>query len=239
MIQVLIGRESVNNRLQLSTGNKTEQVGPMGAVPQSVSKQHCLLTIDDKGMTITNRNIKNATYVNGIQVESSKVSQADVVELGYGHYVLNWHLVMDFVEKLQGSKPQEVDISGLEMVWQSYKHEQDQLQRTQTMTNVLRGGLPILTIGGVALGFIINKEGKGTGGHMLIIYAIALILMVILFIKSFLDAKRIPEQKEELNKKMLHRYACPKCHYFFGFQPYDVIKTNLDTCPRCKSKLKK
>ncbi|MBQ8065932.1 MAG: FHA domain-containing protein [Prevotella sp.] len=239
MIQVLIGRESVKNRLQLSTGNKTEQVGPLGAVPQSVSKQHCLLTIDGKVMTITNRNIKNATYVNGIQVESSKVTQADVVELGYGHYVLNWSLVMNFIGKLQDPVSQEVDISGLESVWQSYKHQQDQLQRTQTMTNVLRGGLPILTIGGVALGFIINKDGKGTGAHMIVIYAVALILMVLLFVKSFMDARRIPKQKEELNKRMLHRYACPKCHYFFGFQPYDVIRTNLDACPKCKVKLKK
>ena len=99
--------------------------------------------------------------------------------------------------------------------------------------------LCILTIGGVALGFIINKDGKGTGAHMIVIYAVALILMVLLFVKSFMDARRIPKQKEELNKRMLHRYACPKCHYFFGFQPYDVIRTNLDACPKCKVKLKK
>ena len=239
----MVGRENTANRLQLMADGMAKQYGIAGSVPKSVSKQHCVLTIDREhnAMSIANHNLKNATYVNGLQVEKMEVTQHDVVELGLEHFRLNWQYVTNFVEEIERRSPGEVDVRHLEAVWLRYKHQQDKLQKSQAMTNVLKGGIPILTIGGIALGLFMSKDGQSTSNQTNILYSIAALLMIVLFVKSLFDAQRLPKEREKLNKEMLKHYVCPKpgCHYFFGFQPYDVIKSNLDCCPKCKSKLKK
>jgi hypothetical protein len=188
-------------------------------------------------MKLINQKSNNVTWVNDMAIESCNVTTHDRVELGGNHYPLDWAAVTNLLESIQKETPKELDIRPLEGVWKKYKKDSDALQYSQMMTNVLRGGLPILTIGGVAAGYIVSKDGShGPSGQTKILYVIALVLMVVCFIKSFFDAKRIPKKREELNKQMLHDYCCPQCHYFFGYQPYDVIKANLDTCPKCKNK---
>ena len=242
MIQILIGRESPNNRLQLVVGTKATTCGAIGSVPKDVSRSHCLLTVDDNSQTmkLTNQKSNNVTWVNDMAIESCIVTTKDRVELGSSHYSLDWAAVIALLDATKKSTPQELDIRPLENVWKKYKKDSDALQYSQMMTNVLRGGLPILTIGGVAAGYIMNKGGSRMAtGPMKYLYVAALLLMVVCFVKSFFDARRIPKKRDELNKKMLRDYACPHCHYFFGYQPYDVIKANLDTCPKCRNKFKK
>jgi len=191
-------------------------------------------------MKLTNQKSNNVTWVNGMAIESCNVTTRDRVELGGSHYPLDWVAVTTLLDTMKKETPRELDIRLLENVWKKYKRDSDALQYSQMMTNVLRGGLPILTIGGVAAGYMMNKGGsRMVSGQMKYLYVVALLLMVVCFVKSFLDARRIPKKREELNKKMLHDYSCPHCHYFFGYQPYDVIKANLDACPKCKSKFKK
>ncbi len=242
MIQIIIGRESPSNRLLLKIGDRTEQYGSIGSVPKSVSKQHCLLTIDNTDenqqmMSITNSNIKNVTFVNGLQIESCRVSENDVVELGANHYTLDMKAIMDIIQKINPDK--EVDIRKLENVWKNYKLQLEHLQKSQTLTNVLRSGIPILTIGTGVIGFFINKEGNESSLQVKIVMIITLIIFIVLWIKSLIDTQQLPKKREELNKQMLKKYCCPKCNYFFGYQPYDIIKSNLDICPKCKNKLKK
>lgn len=241
MIQLIIGRDSSSNRLQIIHGEKSHQFGPIGSVPKSVSKQHCVLTLDEDNhiMTIKNNKIENRTYVNGVQIETCKVTEKDVIELGYEHYTLSWNYFSEFIKSLTEQKPQDVDIRHLKNIWKDYKHQQDKLQSSQTITNVLSRAVPILTIGSVAAGIFLGKTGGAPTLHTKIIYCIAIFVLILVFIKSLYDARRIPKRREKINQEMLTRYTCPKCNYFFGYQPYDVIKSNLDNCPKCKSKLKK
>ena len=55
MMKIVIGRESPNSRLRISVDNKDFFLGENGSVPKSVSRQHCKLTIKEKG----NSNEKN------------------------------------------------------------------------------------------------------------------------------------------------------------------------------------
>lgn len=240
MIQILIGREASSNRLQLTLEKKTQAFGPPGSVPQSVSRQHCTIAIDDTQhtMRITNcKEQKNVTFVNGMRIESCQVSTSDTVELGFQHYLLNWEMVMNFVEQNRKKEPETADIRPLEAVWDNYKRQSDKLMMTEKITNVLKSGIPILTMGGIAAGYLLSKENGSISSLMKIIYPIAILLAIIFFVKSLIDSRNIPKKREKLTKQMIQDYSCPNCHYYFGGQSYDVIKTNLDTCPRCKAKL--
>lgn len=240
MIQLLIGREASGNRLQLTMEKKTQAFGTPGSVPQSVSRQHCILTIDDATHTMRISNCKeqkNVTFVNGMRIEACQVSTSDTVELGFQHYLLNWEMVMAFVEQNKKKEQETADIRGLATVWTNYKKQSDQLMMTEKITNVLKSGIPILTMCGIAAGYLLNKEGSNVTNITKYVYPIAILLAVIFFVKSLIDSRNIPKKREKLNKKMIQDYSCPNCHYYFGGQPYDVIKANLDTCPKCKAKL--
>ena len=243
MIKIIIGRESSSNRLLLICDNKPKTLGAKGSVPKSVSREHGVLTVDENSgkMTLTNQNANNVTFVNGMQIMTCNVSYNDVIELGAEHYMLQWNPIREIIEESKKDKPQEVDISGLEKVWNEYKRKNERLQTEEKLANVLRGGIPILTLGAVAAGFLINKDGaRVMSMGMKLTYSIALAFMILLFIKGIVDIQRVPKKKKKLEQDMLKKYRCPKCNFFFGLgQSYDVIKSNLDACPKCKSKFKK
>ena len=243
MIKVIIGRESSTNQLVLIKDGKPKVFGAKGSVPKSVSREHCLLTIDenDDKMTLTNQNANNVTFVNDMPIITCGVAYADVIELGPEHYMLQWDPIREIVDSCKKEKPQEVDISGLEKVWNDYKRKSDRLQTEEKLANVLRGGIPILTLGAVAAGFLLNKDGaRVMSMGMKLTYSIALAFMILLFIKGIVDIQWVPKKKKQLEQEMLKKYRCPKCNFFFGLgQSYDIIKSNLDACPKCKSKFKK
>ena len=243
MIKIIIGRESSSNRLLLISDNKPKTIGAKGSVPKSVSREHCVLTVDENSgkMTLTNQNANNVTFVNGMQIVTCNVSYNDVIELGSEHYMLQWSPIREIVEEYKKDMPQEVDISGLEKVWNDYKRKSDRLQTEEKLANVLRGGIPILTLGAVAAGFLISKDGaRVMSMGMKLTYSVALAFMILLFIKGIVDIQRMPKKKKKLEQEMLEKYRCPKCNFFFGLgQSYDIIKSNLDACPKCKSKFKK
>ncbi|MBQ9636547.1 MAG: FHA domain-containing protein [Prevotella sp.] len=240
MIQILIGRDASDNRLKMTLEKKSQTFGTPGSVPQSVSRQHCILTVDDTThtMRISNCNEqKNVTFVNGMRIESCQVTTSDTIELGFQHYLLNWEIVMSFVDQNRKKEPETADIRGLETVWLNYKKQSDHLMMTEKITNVLKSGIPILTMCGVAAGYLLSKEGGYVSNTMKYVYPVAILLAVFFFVKSLIDSRNIPKKREKLNKQMIQDYSCPNCHYYFGGQSYDVIKINLDTCPKCKAKL--
>ena len=48
MTELLIGRESKDNRLQLTIGAKVGVYGTVGSVPQSISRKHCIISFNDE-----------------------------------------------------------------------------------------------------------------------------------------------------------------------------------------------
>lgn len=243
-MKITIGRDSATQKLAYNTDTTPKISCQGGNVNNAVSRCHCIITIDGKGkMHIANMSPRNVTWVNGLAIEAATVDYGDRVELGNGHYPLDWETIKQIRAKAEKSKPKVSDIRHLEKVWNDYHEATAKLQRSQTMINVYRGGIPLLTIGGVALSMLASKNNPDSNFASLMpaIYAVAAVLMAAFFAKSFIDAKRMPKKRDELNKKFIHDYTCPTpgCNYFFGYQPYDVLKSNIDICPKCKAKLKK
>ncbi len=138
-------------------------------------------------------------------------------------------------------EPKEYDISHLKQVWGAYHSAKEKLQREQTVINLLRGAIPILTLGATAIGYTVGRDNEAVQDLLPRAFVAAVILNILLLVKSFRDIKVMAAKREALNKKFLREYTCPGegCHYFFGFQPYDVIHVNVDVCPKCKARLKK
>lgn len=63
-MEVIIGRESgvAEPRLCIKIGNTTKYMGAPGSVPKSVSRSHCVISIDGDNMRINNISDQNALY---------------------------------------------------------------------------------------------------------------------------------------------------------------------------------
>ena len=275
MREIIIGRNGADRSLNVIEGSRVESNKMLGTVPQSVSRQHCVLKIDQSGMQIAPKEEKHRLYVNGLEVLNTPVRYGDIVELGPDHYRLDWNFVMGFINgqippvggpqprvggqippsgypqspvgainggggkgQVGGTKePDMVDVRHLENVWAEYKRKMNNYMMREKLTNVLKSAVPILTIGGVGYSFYAKSAGHEMSDHMMWVYGLAIFLMIVLFVISFVDAIRLNRKKEQLDEWLLENYVCPKCGHYFGKQPYSVIKTNTAACPTCKAKL--
>lgn len=240
MIKLTIGRQKPSNVLSVAVNGGKPKTLASCPVPSCVSGKHCEIVFEDGSgdMIITNCNSQNVTWVNGLPIDKGRITLNDKVELGCNHFPLDWSVVQKEIEEVKKTLPQKIDIRFLKDVWGDYKKQQERMQQSQTFINVARTAIPIITIGGVLAGFVLREKGEtGQPPFMMVVYGVAIVILVVLFVKSLWDAHRLPKKREELQQKMIADYCCPKCHYFFGFQPYNVLEHNLDKCPGCQSKL--
>ena len=239
-IKLTIGREESKHRLLFRVGNENVVISTV--VPNSVSRRHCQLTLlDDGKMILQNLSPNNVTWVNDVAIESCGITTADQIQLGYDKFLLDWEWINTVVHRVRSQNPQEVSIKHLEQVYDEYKKELDAIQKSQSRLGVIRGITPVLTLGAVATSMLMGKEWSARYGQgfMMVAYGSAILLTVLVFLKSWFDLSKIPQKKEELNQRFLTKYKCPNCGYFFGYQPFTVIKANFDRCPKCGSVFKK
>jgi len=226
-MDIIIGRDRENSRLQLTVGKQTKMFGAVGSVPQSVSREtHCSLTLNDDGSyQVKNLKAQNVTYVNGVPVESKRVTEKDVIELGADHFLLEWTFVNEV-------KPKVADIRHLQTIWEDFDRENDQLTNKERRFSALRSGLGILSMGAIALGVFMGRENAGL--LYMLMYGAAIVLSIGFFIKSVIDASGIPKKRKELTNQYKRDYSCPSCGRFLQ-QPWDQLKL-IDSCPFCKTK---
>ncbi len=228
-MEIIIGRDAEASKLMIAVGQLKKLVGSEGSVPKSVSRPHCSITINSDGTyELKNLKAQNVTYVNGVPIEVKKVTDKDVVELGEDHFLLDWALVNQF-------KPKMADIRPLKRVWDQYNKDTLELTVKQNKFNALRTGTGIITMAAIACGFIIGRENSGF--IYTILYSVAILLSLTFFIKSYIDASKLPKERMKLTEKFQHDYACPHCKRHFS-QPYDQLSLN-DNCPYCKALFRK
>lgn len=220
-MEITIGRDASTGSLQLTTNGNHTVFGHPGSVPQSVAQEHCLLTITDTQMRLKNIDVNNYTFVNGQSIESKAISTDDRIELGTAHYLLDWAAVMALV----------ADIRPLRQVWNQYEQDNLQLTIDERRFNTLRSITGVITMVAIALGF-------ATGGRSKLyfaLYALAIIVSLISFVKAYRDASKLPQRRQDLNRQFQHNYVCPHCKRFLGNQSYDLVAQNTH-CPYCKTK---
>lgn len=228
-MDITIGRDGATSGLSITTGQNTSVVGAPQSVPQSVSRKHCTITINDDGtMRIKNINPQNVTYVNGTKVMSMAIKRDDRIELGTARYLLNW-------KDIEAGLPKVADIRPLRKVWETYNNDTKAVTQSTQRFQVIRSLVPLLTMAAVLIGYI----SGGRGGAFYILYGLVLILTIFFSRKAWKDIGSNDEQREKIKDQFTHDYCCPECGYFFGFTDYNILTRNMDYCPKCKAKLLK
>lgn len=244
-MELIIGREtstamSIGQRLHVVTSQKKEFfIGNEGSVPNTVSRQHCKLTVDDSGgMTLTNIKPTNITYVNGQEIYQKAISKGDRIELGSDRFALDLQAILDNIEL-----PQTYDISHLKDIWEKYQDDLRKMAEEKEKEALFqRRGSIATTIGillGVSAGIIPNCPSWAR-----YIQFILMVIAALIAIKSFIRAKnnvgRVFITKAELDKKFQEEYVCPnpECRRFLGNIPYDVLIRQTKNCNMCKANYK-
>lgn len=64
-MQIIIGRDAKTSQLNVIIGQQTLRLGAPGSVPQTVSRQHCRITVTEGGTyVVENLKAANITYIN-------------------------------------------------------------------------------------------------------------------------------------------------------------------------------
>lgn len=236
---IYIGREPQANTLGVAVQiNGTLQASSVGApqsVPTTVSRlvaaqgvAHCRIDIDNEGrMLLTNMKLQNITSVDGQPVQTKRITPASRIALGPMHHSLPLHKVMEAASKLVGLK--EVDISHLEGVWENYHAETFKIKKRQKQLGLLRGLIPMFTIGGGVLASVLS-ETEGAKTFSMIATGIALVVLVVINFVAFKDKSL--EETERLTDAFQEEYACPACGNFLGSNSWKILSKRTK-CPHC------
>jgi len=234
-MEIIIGRKPETNQLKITIGKQAKVCGTENSVPNSVSRTHFSLTaVEGGGFTLKNLNPANETFVNGVSVESKQVTQQDKIELGASRYVFDWGLIAEV-------SPVLIDIRPLHKVWNDYNKERRKIQVQQGRFNAIKSLTGVLTMGAmIAMFFENNKEGSSGGFNIrMVLYVLAIVFNIVAFVITYINASKIPEKTETLDRKFRKRYICPnpKCGHFMGNQPYDILAQGK-ACPYCRAQFK-
>jgi hypothetical protein len=231
-MEIIIGRKSETNQLKITIGKQAKVCGTENSVPNSVSRTHCsLTTVEGGGFMLKNLNPANETFVNGVSVESKFVTQDDKIEMGSGHYVFDWGFIAEV-------SPVLIDIRPLRKVWDDYHKEKLKIQVQQGRFNAIKSLSGLLSMGAMAAMFLSKDEGGGINLRM-VLYGLGALFTLVVLIISFVNASKIPEKQDEIDRRFRRRYVCPnrKCGHFMGTQPYDVLAQGSG-CPYCRAQYK-
>lgn len=209
-MEIIIGRDTQNGKLSLIVDGKGEIQG----------RQHCKLTVNNGQMRLQNLDVNNYTYVNGQSIESKAITIDDKIEIGTDHYPIDWTLLKPYMP---------MDIRHLKKVWEDYEAQNLKIQIQAGKFNSLRSATGLITMVAIAL----SIASGGRNRWYLVLYGIAIVVSLVFFVKAYRDSSKLPQKRQELNKKFQRDYVCPHCGHFMGNQPYDILVQN-GSCPYCK-----
>ncbi|MCM1319927.1 MAG: hypothetical protein NC217_06055 [Muribaculaceae bacterium] len=248
----IIGREEGQSRLLIAwqdapQGQKSKAIIPVNVPnfvtrcqPQIRDKGHlCLAVQPDGNIIVSNLNIQNHTYVNGVEIASRRVSPLDTVELGLGRFKIEINKLLNAAMKLvpvQTPPPPKqltVNIRHLEDVWNNYDKAKKAIKARQRNVNLIRGIMSVFSAASIFIRLAFEDETVQTIGTVL------LVVSLLGAIYSFLVLKQnnVAEEEEELLIDFQDHYLCPNCHKFLGNMRYVLMKRQTGMqCPYCKSK---
>lgn len=240
-LHFIIGREqeaSGSKRICIiSQQTKSEYFveGPM-EVPTSISREHCMLSIDiEKGeqsnIVLRNLNAKNSTWVNGLEIQAIHVTSNDKVGLSLLQYPLDLNLVL---KAIAPELPIVYSIAHLKRVWNKYQEEKINIQIKQSRSAAIQSVTGVLTLLAIISGSIV-----GIRILQVFLYVIAGLLTLFFFIYRVRHAGEGILQQKKLDDQFHKEYVCPNpdCRRFLGYLPYDDLMKTQPSCPlpKCKA----
>lgn len=239
LIEAIIGRESEQRRLLVKVGQATYTIGTQGSVPNSVSREHCKMTIEVNGETGSVSNVKiqnlkaaNQTFVNGFEIDTKYIDTNSTIQLGRDMYLVDLEQVLNYMRK---NVKIEYSISHLQTIWEEYDSTRIKLQLDEQKKNNMRnlGGI----LGGVGVLFMFIPE---LGNLRWCATALSVIIGVVFFIRGMKTDSSLTVKLHDLDAEFRKKYVCPNpnCRHFLGMVPFDVLRQNSG-CPSCKCTFKK
>lgn len=230
-MDIIFGRDQNSGRLKVSCNGKDMLWGEPGSVDNTVSRQHCQLTISDKGeKTLINLNPDNETILNGQFIVRKKfvLDENTIINLGFNNYVLNLKAVL----KAIGYK-ETYSIAHLKKIIEDYRAMKLKMQIEERKQNALRGLTPVfMSLAGI-LGFVdIDIAVRIT------LMALSLFFTFFFGYLGFVAASKNPQKHAQLDKEYHAKCICPNedCGHFLPGEYDDMIKSGA--CPYCHSRFK-
>lgn len=235
-MEIIIGREekATAPRLRLSVDKKEKFLATKTHVPKTVSREHCLLSVNGDEIVIQNMKVGlNPVYVNGQEIERKRVKKGDKIQLGPDMYTVD---VASILSALSSNDDGAVSIAHLEKVYNDYYETIVTMQERDKKNNAVSRIISLLLLGVGFFSSIIKIPGNVF--YINIAKATIFILAIIMAIIGFRDTSN-PRKLQELKDKFLDAYVCPKCGKSFGNLRYkDLAKYVACPNPSCKVKFK-
>ena len=225
-IIIKVGRDEPTRKLRLTCGQSSMLVGDPNSVPQSVSREHLIITVDEnERIKATNINPNNHTYVNGKNIMEATINSQDKIEMGADRYQTTAKDIIKYFVK------EKIDISHLEKIWDDYKNELLGQQKKSQRINLLRTVSSLLTTCAIVSGFIFVDNYWALG-----ITIATIVISLIVTIWTFLQSNA-PSKTDERKEQFLEEYSCPKCGISFGNVSFKQLKKK-GKCSNCGTQFK-
>ena len=225
-MEYIIGRDPQTSQLKVVCGQQSIRLGNPGDVPMTVSRQHCLLTVDNGHYTIKNLKPQNFTFVNSVPIAQKSVKKSDSVTLGSEKYHIDLAAILKAIKQVA---PKTGDIRPLQALWE--EHEQHSLDQViaERRFNALRSATGLITMTAIILALTVGRNV-----WYILLYCVAVFASLFFTIKAYRDSTNVPTKRKEQEKEFRSKYVCPNCGHHFSM-PYDEL-SQYDACPYCMAK---
>lgn len=236
IMEIIIGREAGKDQPRLcitANGNKV-LIGEAGAVPKSVSRNHCRIEKgNDSKMTITLIAENNQLFVNGVEYKERVITKDDFIELGADRYRLDLKAVLEAVantpkQPAKNGQDITVNISKLKKVWDDYETAKTRIQIKNGRMGAISAIPGVLSMSSIGLAaFMPNSR--------IIFIGVAAAMALIFAIIRWKGANATPQKMKEIQNKFEDKYVCPNCGHYMNVKSYKLL-LNDGSCPYCRAK---
>lgn len=233
-MEIIIGREPINNRLSISVGMKKTFLGNKNTVPNNISRAHCRLLIDDNGnIVLSNLKEENTTYVGDNEIMSKNINSTDKVYLGSEKFEIDVNAIIDAAKKIiAADNPTIYSLRPLEKVWNEYEKDLLDMQVAQAKKANKQRLQGILSLLATVCAFI-----EALNVLRFVILSLALGFAIYFFWQENKTGGLFAVKKNARDKRFQNEYVCPNpdCKSFKGSTAYITLK-NVKSCPVCGCK---
>lgn len=209
-MEIIIGREEGARRLHCIVGGREFNIGQAGAVPLSVSRRHCKISVNGSNISIENIKAQNVTFVDDNQVVSKGITSNSRVQLGEERFLVPLQQILQLagVSAVNGMDPQKeaptFSLKPMKAVWEEYDNRRMKIQNDAAKSANKQRLQGLFSMFGMCLGFI---PGIDPTIRIIIIVA-ALSIGIYFFIKGSITAT-VQQQLHDLDDEYARKYKCP------------------------------
>ena len=162
-MQIIIGRDAKTSQLNVIIGQQTLRLGAPGSVPQTVSRQHCRITVTEGGTyLVENLKAANITYINNVGVEKKSMRREDSLALGTDRYQVDTKAVFAAIDK---AVPKTADIRPLSKVWEDHEEYIINQKIKSARFVAIASSMGIFTIGAMVYTFVFFLHKRWVLGY--------------------------------------------------------------------------